>query len=85
MLEQVAALGISSFIAVTQLFNTQPCLADNASQVQEEFKLSITVGIVGCQSKSQYFQEVATVHNVGVQDKSQYLPLVATVHKLGLL
>jgi hypothetical protein len=41
---------------------TQPCLADNASVVQLEHRLSITVGIVGLQVKSQYLPVVATVH-----------------------
>jgi hypothetical protein len=51
---------------------------------QELASWQLSVGIVGVQDRSQYFQLVATVHKDGVQLKSQYLPEVATVHRLGL-
>jgi hypothetical protein len=54
------------------VLSTQPCLALNASVVQEELKVFITVGIVGVQLKSQYLPLVATIHKLGVHNKSLY-------------
>ena len=74
-------------LAVSEVLLNVNVLVSKLDEVTYQHQLAnwqLSVGMVGVQLKSQYFQLVATVHKLGLPVKSQYFQLVATAHKLGV-